>query len=360
MNLNYNNALIFGSQIKVLQNQPSVAIVILNWNGKKYLERFLPSVLASTYKNIEVFVADNGSTDDSVEFVKQHFPSIKILINDKNEGFAGGYNWALTNIDNDISVLLNSDVEVTSGWIEPIIELFEKDPLTAAVQPKILDFNNRDHFEYAGAAGGWIDRYGYPFSRGRIFDKIEKDTHQYDSIEPIFWASGAAMFIRTSVFKEMGGFDAFFFAHQEEIDLCWRIQLAGYKIFSCPTSVVYHIGGGTLTKDNPQKIFLNFRNNLIMLYKNLEGFELIQVLLIRFFLDAISAWKNMLSAKPSFFIAVAKSHFAFFAWILFYRSQSVLPTKKGGTTFGKFNGNVVWEHFFKGKNRFSEIILSKK
>lgn len=343
-----------------MQNQPSVAVIILNWNGKKYLERFLPFVLASTYKNVEVFVADNGSTDDSVEFVKQHFPTVKLLIHGKNEGFAGGYNWALANVNNDISVLLNSDVEVTCGWIEPIIELFEKDPLIAAVQPKILDFNNRDQFEYAGAAGGWIDKYGYPFSRGRIFDKLENDMHQYDSIEPIFWASGAAMFIRTTVFKEMGGFDAFFFAHQEEIDLCWRTQLAGYKIFSCPKAVVYHVGGGTLAKNDPEKIFLNFRNNLIMLYKNLDGLERVQVLLIRFFLDALSAWKNILFANPSFFMAVAKSHFAFFAWVLFYQSQSTIANKKNGAIHGKFNGNIVWEHFFKGKNRFSEIILPKE
>jgi GT2 family glycosyltransferase len=343
-----------------LDHQPSVAVVILNWNGKKYLERFLPFILSSTYENMEVFLADNASTDDSVDFVQTHFPTVKILINKTNEGFAGGYNWAMQHINHEISVLLNSDVEVSKGWIEPVVELFKKDTKLAAVQPKILDFNNRDQFEYAGAAGGWIDRYGYPFSKGRIFDELEKDKHQYDEVSPIFWASGAAMFVRTAIFKEMRGFDVFFFAHQEEIDLCWRIQLAGYKILSCPASVVYHIGGGTLSKDNPHKVFLNFRNNLIMLYKNLSGMERVWVIGSRFLLDAISGWKNVLSGKSSFFIAVAKAHFGFFSWVLFSQSKSIFPQKTGGKITGKFDGNIIWQHFIKRKKRFSEIILDKK
>ena len=343
-----------------MDHQPSVAVVILNWNGKKYLERFLPFILSSTYENMEVFLADNASTDDSVDFVQAHFPAVKILINKTNEGFAGGYNWAMQHINHEISVLLNSDVEVSKGWIEPVVELFKKDTKLAAVQPKILDFNNRDQFEYAGAAGGWIDRYGYPFSKGRIFDELEKDNHQYDEVSPIFWASGAAMFVRTAIFKEMRGFDGYFFAHQEEIDLCWRIQLAGYKILSCPASVVYHIGGGTLSKDNPHKVFLNFRNNLIMLYKNLSGMERVWVIGSRFLLDAISAWKNILSGKSSFFIAVAKAHFGFFSWFLFSQSKSIFPQKTGGKITGKFDGNIIWQHFIKRKKRFSEIILDKK
>ncbi len=343
-----------------MDHQPSVAVVILNWNGKKYLERFLPFILSSTYENMEVFLADNASTDDSVDFVQTHFPTVKILINKTNEGFAGGYNWAMQHINHEISVLLNSDVEVSKGWIEPVVELFKKDTKLAAVQPKILDFNNRDQFEYAGAAGGWIDRYGYPFSKGRIFDELEKDKHQYDEVSPIFWASGAAMFVRTAIFKEMRGFDVFFFAHQEEIDLCWRIQLAGYKILSCPASVVYHIGGGTLSKDNPHKVFLNFRNNLIMLYKNLSGMERVWVIGSRFLLDAISGWKNVLSGKSSFFIAVAKAHFGFFSWVLFSQSKSIFPQKTGGKITGKFDGNIIWQHFIKRKKRFSEIILDKK
>ena len=309
---------------------------------------------------MEVFLADNASTDDSVDFVQAHFPTVKILINKTNEGFAGGYNWAMQHINHEISVLLNSDVEVSKGWIEPVVELFKKDTKLAAVQPKILDFNNRDQFEYAGAAGGWIDRYGYPFSKGRIFDELEKDNHQYDEVSPIFWASGAAMFVRTAIFKEMRGFDGYFFAHQEEIDLCWRIQLAGYNILSCPASVVYHIVGGTLSKDNPHKVFLNFRNNLIMLYKNLSGMERIWVIGSRFLLDAISAWKNVLSGKSSFFIAVAKAHFGFFSWFLFSQSKSIFPQKTGGKITGKFDGNIIWQHFIKRKKRFSEIILDKK
>jgi hypothetical protein len=309
---------------------------------------------------VEVFLADNASTDDSVEFVQTHFPTVKILINKTNEGFAGGYNWAMQHINHEISILLNSDVEVSAGWIEPVVDLFNSDEMIAAVQPKILDFNNRDQFEYAGAAGGWIDRYGYPFSKGRIFDELEKDHHQYDEASPIFWASGAAMFVKTPVFKELNGFDGFFFAHQEEIDLCWRIQLAGYKIYSCPTSVVYHIGGGTLSKDNPKKVFLNFRNNLIMLYKNLSGKERVWVIGSRFILDAISAWKNVFSGKSSFFIAVAKAHVGFFNWVLFSQSKSIFPKKTEGKITGKFEGNIIWQHFIKRKKRFSEIIHDKK
>ena len=343
-----------------MPNQLSVAVVILNWNGKKYLADFLPSVLASTYPSLKIYVADNGSTDDSVEFLRSHFPAVEILINPSNDGFATGYNKALSHISEDISILLNSDVEVTAGWIEPIISIFEQDDLLAAVQPKVLDYNHKDHFEYAGAAGGWIDRYGYPFSRGRLFDKLEKDEHQYDDTSRVFWASGAAMFIRTEIFKKMGGFDPYFFAHQEEIDLCWRMQLEGYHIMICPSSVVYHIGGGTLTKENPQKTYLNFRNNLIMLYKNLTGSELLWVILIRFFLDAISAWKSLVSGKSSYFFAVAKAHFGFFSWLLFYRSKSLYANHRIGKIYGKYNGNIVLEHFLKGKNRFSEIIPTKK
>ena len=342
-----------------MENQPTVAIVILNWNGKQFLEQFLPSVINSSYDNKEVIVADNASTDDSVSFLQNHYPQVKILINKKNDGFAGGYNWAMQHINAEISVLLNSDVEVKSDWIEPVVDMFKQNPLLSAVQPKLLDYNQRDHFEYAGASGGWIDSYGYPFSMGRIFDEVEKDTHQYDKQTKIFWASGAAMFIRTSIFKEMGGFDPFFFAHQEEIDLCWRMQLAGYEIMSCPQSLVYHVGGGTLPKENPKKVFLNFRNNLIMLYKNLSFFESIKIIPIRLFLDFISALKSCFSGQFSYYVAIGKAHFAFFSWLLFQQSKSVFPLKSGGTIYGRFNGNIVWQHFVKRKKRFSEIISAE-
>lgn len=339
-----------------INDQQTVAVVILNWNGRKYLERFLPSVLASTYKHLVVYVADNGSTDDSIEFLKSNYPQVKLIAHNTNEGFAGGYNRALKHVSEDFLVLLNSDIEVTAGWIEPAVAMFKSNESLAAIQPKILDYNKKDHFEYAGAAGGWIDRYGYPFSMGRIFDITEKDEHQYDTPTEIFWASGAAMIIKKSVFDEVGGFDPFFFAHQEEIDLCWRIHLSGYKIMSCPASVVYHIGGGTLPKDNPNKIFLNFRNNLIMLWKNLSGVEAVYIIVIRFLLDAVSAWKNLLGGQHAYFIAVARAHFGFVSWLISGKKQSVFPIKRSALVKGIYNGSVVWQHFIKGKNKFSEII----
>ena len=256
-------------------NLPSVAIVILNWNGRKFLEQFMPAVLASTYPNKRVIVADNASTDDSILFLNEHFPSVEIIRNETNEGFAKGYNTALKKVTADYYVLLNSDVEVPENWIEPVISLMETDPLIAACQPKILTFDNRSFFEYAGACGGWIDKFGYPFSRGRVFDTRETDSGQYDFVQQCFWASGAAFFIRAKLYHEMGGLDEYFFAHQEEIDLCWRLQLSGYKIFVQPASVVYHVGGGTLPRGNSRKTFLNFRNNLIMIYKNQPWLSLI-------------------------------------------------------------------------------------
>ena len=226
----------------------SVAIVILNYNGKKYLEKFLSSVVASTYTNKKIVVADNASTDDSVAFVKEYFPTVEVIINTENEGFAGGYNWAMQHVQSDYYILLNSDVEVPPYWIEPIIEEMEKHPDIAAAQPKMLAYKNPDSFEYAGACGGWIDYLGYPFSRGRIFDVLEKDNGQYNDVQDIFWATGAALFIRSNVFHQMKGFNASFFAHQEEIDLCWRIQLAGYRIVVVPQSKVFHVGAGTLPR----------------------------------------------------------------------------------------------------------------
>lgn len=342
-----------------INDQPSIAVVILNWNGRKYLEQFLPAVLASTYKNLVVYIADNGSTDDSIEFLKANYPQVQLISHTTNEGFAGGYNRALKEVPEEFLVLLNSDIEVAPGWLEPAVAMFNSDLQLAAIQPKILDFKNKAYFEYAGAAGGWIDRYGYPFSMGRIFDITEKDEHQYDTPTEIFWASGAAMIIKKSVFDEVGGFDPYFFAHQEEIDLCWRIHLAGYKIKSCPASVVYHIGGGTLPKDNPNKIFLNFRNNLIMLWKNLSGVEAIYIIAIRFLLDAISAWKNLLSGQYAYFIAVAQAHTGFMKWLISGKKQSVFPVKRSGVVKGMYQGSVVWQHFVKGRDKFSEIISDR-
>ena len=281
---------------------PKIAVVILNWNGKNFLQRFLPSVLSTSYSHYEVIVADNGSSDDSVDFLQNNYPAIRLIRFDHNLGFAKGYNEALKLVEADYYALLNSDAETSPGWLQPMVRLLESDPSIAACQSKLLLFANKKLFEYSGAAGGWLDKYGYPFAKGRVFDVCEEDHGQYDQQEPIFWASGAALFIRAKVFHEMQGFDEYFFAHQEEIDLCWRMQLAGYKIYSCPASVVYHVGGGTLPKGNSRKTYLNFRNNKIMLSKNLPFSKKIGVIPVRNLLDAISAWKGLLTGDGGYFI----------------------------------------------------------
>lgn len=338
---------------------PSVAVVILNWNGIKYLQQFLPVLLAAGYVKKRIIVADNASTDGSVEMLQRDFPTVEILINKVNEGFARGYNAALKKIESDYYILLNSDVEVTPGWIEPIISLMEQDSLIAACQPKILSFNNKKNFEYAGASGGWLDRYGYPFSRGRIFDFLEEDTGQYNNVEPCFWASGAALFVKASVYHKLGGLDEYFFAHQEEIDFCWRLQLSGYKVYVHPGSVVYHIGGGTLAKENNLKVFLNFRNNLIMLAKNLTLGKAILKLPVRMLLDAVAAWKGLLSGSGGYFIAIFEAHLHFFNWLFFHRKKSVAAISRKGGIYGWYNGSAVWQHFAMKKTKFSEIITGK-
>lgn len=341
---------------KALNSQPKVSIIILNWNGQKYLEKFLPSVLATAYKNLEVIVADNGSSDNSVLFLEKNFPEIRLVLFKENYGFARGYNEALKDIHADYYVLLNSDVEVKADWLDPAIRLLESDKLNAACQSKLLSYNNKNLFEYAGGAGGWLDRFGYPFAKGRIFDISEEDNGQYDREEPIFWASGAAMVIRSSVFKELKGFDEYFFAHQEEIDLCWRVQLAGYKVFSCPSSVVYHVGGGTLPKGNTLKTYLNFRNNQIMLFKNLPWSQKWWKIPFRILLDAVSAWKGLIKGDSGYFLSVLKAHLGFVNWLFFKQNKSVFPEKKVGKLSGLYKGNVVWAHFVKKKKYFSEII----
>ncbi len=340
-------------------NLPSVAIVILNWNGRKFLEQFIPSVMASTYENKRVIIADNASTDDSVSFLKNNFPEVELLIHKSNEGFAKGYNTALEQVKADYYVLLNSDVEVTSHWIEPVISLMESDPLIAACQPKILAYGNKNQFEYAGACGGWIDEFGYPFTRGRVFDVCELDKGQYDSTEACFWASGAALFVKARAYHELGGLDEFFFAHQEEIDLCWRFQLSGYKVFVQPRSVVYHVGGGTLPKGNNRKTFLNFRNNLVMLYKNLPRRTACWKLPFRVLLDATAAWKSLLGGDPGFFFSVIKAHLHFLKWLLFEKHGRVIERKKNRNFTGWYHGSIAWDHFIKRKNSFLEIVGDK-
>jgi len=334
---------------------PRVAVVILNWNGKVLLEQFLPSLGRSSYPNLELVVADNGSTDHSVSFLQQQYPQIKTIILSENLGYAGGYNAALQQVEADYYILLNSDVEVSPGWVEPLIELMETHTNVAASQPKLLSFHHKNKFEYAGASGGWIDSLGYPFARGRVLEHCETDHGQYDKAAPIFWASGAAFCVRAKAFHEMNGFDASFFAHQEEIDLCWRLQRKGYQIYSCPQSVVWHVGGSTLPKGNSQKTFLNYRNNLWMLAKNLPVGTLCWVLPIRFALDALAAYKSLFSGDPGYLWAVAKSHFALIGKLIkgFEDTQSVYPKKN--TLLGRYKGSIVFDYFIKGKKTFLEI-----
>jgi GT2 family glycosyltransferase len=335
---------------------PSVAIVILNWNGLNYLQKFLPSVMASSYNNYKVIVADNASTDDSISFLKTGYPDIRVISLPENFGFARGYNEALKQVESDYYVLLNSDVEVTSNWIEPIIHLMEADLSVGACQPKILMQTNKAVFEYAGAAGGWMDYLGYPFARGRIFDICEEDRGQYDQTSSIFWASGAAIFVRSKIYHECGGLDEYFFAHMEEIDLCWRMQLAGYKIMACPSAIVYHVGGGTLPKGNQKKTYLNFRNNLVMLAKNLPFTDLWWKIPIRFVLDAVTAWKALLSGHSGYFFAIIKAHFGFFDWLFFKRKRSVFPINRSRPLTGWYGKSIVLAYFVRKRTKFSEIV----
>jgi hypothetical protein len=337
-------------------HSPSVAIVILNWNGQKYLQAFLPSVLASTYPNYKVIVADNASTDDSLLLLKEKFPTVALIELPENYGFAGGYNEALKQVEADYYVLLNSDVEVTPGWLQPIITLLEQNATAAACQPKILAWHQKDTFEYAGGAGGWIDSFGYPFARGRIFDVCEKDNGQYNTVQKVFWASGAALVIRSKVFHQLKGFDPYFFAHMEEIDLCWRMQLAGYDVFCQPASVVYHVGGGTLPQGNSRKTFLNFRNNLVMLAKNLSWREKWWKLPYRMTLDEVAAFKSLLGGDVGYFFAVVKANLAFVHWFFLGRKiKQSFRTKPLHQLNGVYKGHIILQFFIKKKTTFKQI-----
>jgi GT2 family glycosyltransferase len=336
--------------------QPSVAIVILNWNGKHHLEKFLPSVLATNYANFEVIVADNASSDGSLEYLQQNLPMVRLIVLKENHGFARGYNEALKQVTADYYMLLNSDVEVHPGWLQPLIHVLTTQENAAACQPKILAYNDRRLFEYAGGAGGWLDLFGYPFARGRIFDICEEDKGQFDKTEEVFWASGAAMLIKSQVYHELNGFDEYFFAHQEEIDLCWRIHLAGYRVFCCPEATIYHVGGGTLPRGNSKKTFLNFRNNQILLAKNLPWSEKWWKIPFRLFLDQVSAFKGLFSGDAGYFVAIFKAHLAYVDWFLF--KQKVRPEhtrRKLDTLPGVYKGNVVWQHFALKKKSFKAI-----
>lgn len=338
-----------------MPNFPRVAVVILNWNGIAYLKQFLPSVCASTYPKLDIIVGDNASTDDSVKFIKENYPQIKIIVNDKNYGFAGGYNKVLDQIDHDYFVLLNSDVEVEPNWIEPVISLMESDSKIAVAQPKILSQSNKSSFEYAGAAGGFIDKFGYPFCRGRIFDTLELDNGQYNLSTEVFWASGAAFFIKRAMWQEMHGLDDDFFAHMEEIDLCWRLKNQGYKIMFCADSKVYHVGGGTLQAESPFKTYLNFRNNLVLLQKNLPSWRAVFIIFIRFWLDFITLLKFLLDGKPKNALAISKAHVYFLKNIFKNIPKSKNIKKDRFNHIGLFNGSIVWQYFIKKKMLFSSL-----
>ncbi len=331
-----------------------VAVVILNYNGKKFLEEFLPNVIANTNAEMaEIVVADNASTDGSVAFMQERFPSIRLIVNDFNGGFATGYNLALKQIEVEYFVLLNSDIEVTPQWIEPVIDLMDSDPNIAACQPKILSYYDKEKFEYAGASGGFIDKYGYPFCRGRVFQHLEEDHGQYDDACEVFWATGACMFVRADLYLQHGGLDDSFFAHMEEIDFCWRMKNLGYKIYCCPQSKVYHIGGGTLPKSSARKTYLNFRNNLSLLYKNLPSNRVLWTIAYRIVLDWVAALKFLCGGGLKDYWAVIRAHFAFYRRIPSLRKvRKGLPKQLVGQVYQR---NIVFENFLRGKKLYSEL-----
>jgi len=338
-----------------LNNMNKTAIVILNYNGQKYLTDFLPSVINHS-PDTDIYVADNASTDLSIEILKRDFSSVKIIQLFENHGFAKGYNEALAQIMNqyEIYILLNSDVEVPENWIKPVITLMESNSNIAACQPKIKFYHKKTHFEYAGAAGGYIDRLGYPFCRGRVFLSLEEDLGQYNDNVEVFWATGACMFIRANIFHEIGGFDEDFFAHMEEIDLCWRMKHAGYQIFACGESEVYHVGGGTLPKSNPHKTFLNFRNGLVMLYKNLPNEELFGTLMVRLILDGVAGMKFLFFDTWQDCWAVVRAHYNFYTHFHTWHKKRH-KIKKRGDLRQISKRNIVWQYFVKGKERFDEM-----
>lgn len=328
------------------------AIVILNWNGKKLLEQFLPSIVKFSSDEAEIYVADNASEDTSISYIKHHFPSVKIVKNTENGGYAKGYNDALQKINADIYCLINSDVEVTQNWLNPILTVFNTDENTAIIQPKILAFKDKINFEYAGAAGGFIDLYGYPYCRGRVFNDIEKDRNQFNDVSEIFWASGACFFIRSKVYHQLNGFDEDYFAHQEEIDLCWRTQNIGYKVKYVGNSAVFHVGGATLKETDPQKTFLNFRNSLLNVVKNVPKKWFLFVVFSRLLLDGIAGLKFILELRPIHSLAILKAHFSFYTnFYKFLKKRKVLQKKSNYN----LHTSIVWQYFILGRKKFKDL-----
>lgn len=329
----------------------TIAVVILNWNGKALLEQFLPSVTHYS-KSATIYMADNASTDNSVEYVKKNYPEVHIIQNKTNGGYSKGYNDALTHVNEDIYVLLNSDVAVTENWLEPVLSAFQEDHTLVAAQPKILDFNKPEYFEYAGAAGGFIDKMGYPFCRGRIFTTLEKDTGQYNDSRRIFWASGACFFVRKNAFWEVGGLDEDLFAHQEEIDLCWRLQTKGGVVKYIGAAAIYHLGGATLAAANPKKTFYNFRNTLLVLVKNVKGNAVWWLVFQRMLLDGVAGIQFLTQGKVHHFLAILKAHISFYSLLPKYLQKR----KKWASTLNyQYITSIVWQYFVKGKKNFKKL-----
>ena len=328
------------------------AIVILNWNGKKLLEQFLPSIVNFSSEIAEIYVADNASSDNSVNFIKKYYPSVHIVQNKSNGGFAKGYNDALQKIDADIYCLINSDIEVSENWIPPVLEIFKKENNTAIVQPKILDYNRKNYFEYAGAGGGFIDLFGYPYCRGRVFNSIEEDTKQFDDVTDIFWASGACFFIRSKVYHDLNGFDEDYFAHQEEVDLCWRSKNKGFQTKYVGNSCVYHVGGATLQETNPQKTFLNFRNSLLNVIKNVPKQWFLFVVLSRLILDGVAGIKFFIELRPIHTWAVFKAHLSVYKnFSKFLKKRKKLQKKE----LYSLHNSVVWQYFILRRKKFKNL-----
>ncbi len=328
------------------------AVVILNWNGRKLLDEFLPSVVRHSQGEAEIYVVDNASTDNSISFLEYNFPEVKVIQNQTNGGYAKGYNEGLKHIDADVFVLLNSDVEVSENWLHPVIQEFKNNSKLAAAQPKILDYKNKDYFEYAGAAGGFIDKYGYPFCRGRIFNTLEKDEGQYDGVSEIFWASGACLFVKKEAFWEAGGFDEAYFAHQEEIDLCWRFFNLDYKVICVSESKVYHLGGGTLKNTNPNKTFLNFRNSLFNIIKNAPKSKIATRVFIRMVLDGLAGIQFIFSLKLIHFIAVLRAHISFYTNLRKILQKRTKTLKKECYYHHK---SIVFSYFVKQIKSFNKL-----
>lgn len=335
-----------------------VSVVILNWNGCEMLRTFLPTVLRhSKGEEVEVCVADNGSTDNSVEMLRKEFPSVRIIVLDQNHGFADGYNLALKQVEAEYVVLLNSDVEVSEHWLDPLVTYLDAHADVAACQPKIRSWRQREYFEYAGAAGGYIDKYGYPFCRGRVMGEVEKDEGQYDTVLPVFWATGAALFIRLADYWEAGGLDGRFFAHMEEIDLCWRLRSLGRRIVCIPQSTVYHVGGATLKKENPHKTFLNFRNNLVMLYKNLPDDELNKVMRVRAFLDYVAVLSFLLKGEAGNAHAIMRARKEYKKLCPSFSSsrQENQRKKTMNEIPERIKSSILWQYYVRGCKKFSQL-----